>query len=49
MIDKQEEMVFQALGEASLCWNPKPSGQVFDSDECKKIGERLIRSLSQPN
>lgn len=39
-----EEMVFQALGEASMCWSEIPKG-VFDSDHAKEIGERLVADI----
>lgn len=38
------ELVFQALGYASLCWDPKPTG-VFDSAEATKVGDELLRTL----
>ena len=37
--------VFEALGEASMCWEPRPSTEVFDSIACKAVGERLIAAL----
>ncbi len=42
-IEEEElrEKVFTAIGEASMCWNPKPSG-VFDSSHAKEISEQLI-------
>lgn len=38
------EAVFQALGQASMCWNPKPEG-IFDSEEAAKIGDELIAKI----
>ena len=40
----KEELIFQALGAASMCWTGTPSG-VFDSTRCKQIGEELIAAL----
>lgn len=40
-----KELIFQALGEASMCWSEPPSG-VFDSTRAKAIGDRVIESLS---
>lgn len=39
-----EEVVFQALGHASMCWEPRPEG-VFDSQEASKVGNELLRTL----
>jgi guanyl-specific ribonuclease Sa len=43
-IDKMKELVFMAIGEASMCWEPTPSG-IFKSTKAKDIGERLVREL----
>jgi hypothetical protein len=40
----KEELIFQALGAASMCWSGTPSG-VFDSTRCKQIGDELIAAL----
>lgn len=37
--------VFQALGEASMMWEPRPSSQVFDTKGANKIGEKLVEEL----
>jgi hypothetical protein len=39
-----EEVVFQAIGHASMCWNPRPEG-IFDSAEASKVGRELITTL----
>lgn len=39
-----EELVFQALGEASMCWSEMPKG-VFDSDHAKEVGEKLLMAI----
>jgi hypothetical protein len=39
-----EEVVFQALGHASMCWTPRPEG-VFDDEEASKVGNELLRTL----
>jgi hypothetical protein len=39
-----EEIVFQALGHASMCWNPRPEG-LFDSEEASRTGNELLRTL----
>jgi len=35
-----KEMIYQSIGEASMCWEPTPTGE-FDSDRAKQIGDRL--------
>jgi hypothetical protein len=36
------DVVFQALGAASMCWDPRPSNQVFENQEAKDIGDKVI-------
>lgn len=38
--------VFQALGTASLCWSPPPTGQ-FDTEQAIWVGEGLLRYIYQ--
>ena len=33
--------VFQAIGQASMCWNPRPSNQTFCPEEAEKIAVDL--------
>ena len=35
-----------ALGEASMCWKPRPSDQEFDSSKAKEIGDDLCAYLA---
>ena len=37
----REDVVFQGLGEASVCWSETPKG-VFDSTKAKEIGETIM-------
>jgi hypothetical protein len=37
--------IYEALGKASMCWNPRPSTAVFDSTECKKVGDELVAAI----
>lgn len=47
--------VFEAIGEASMCWEPKPGSQVFAPEKasdiavklCFKIAEELEKSIKQ--
>ena len=38
------EAVMQAMGFASMCWEPRPTG-VFDSEKAEMAGEELIAFL----
>jgi hypothetical protein len=40
-----ETIVFESLGEASTCWIPPPSDQVFDSRQATAIGEELLAEI----
>jgi hypothetical protein len=42
------EAIYQALGKASMCWDPRPTG-VFDSEAAKKVGEELEELLGKPS
>ena len=37
-------IVFEALGEASMCWDPIPAG-VFNSSRAKEIGDRVVAEI----
>lgn len=39
-------MIFQALGEASMCWSETPHG-VFDDTKAIKIGDELINKIER--
>jgi hypothetical protein len=45
-MDQLEAMVFQVLGQASMCWSEKPGG-VFDSEQAMRIGYTLINAMVQ--
>lgn len=36
-----DEVINQAIGEASMCWHTTPSG-LFDSDAAKRVSENLL-------
>lgn len=38
---KLKELIGVAVGEASMCWNPRPGVQVFDSSKASEIVDRL--------
>lgn len=37
--------VFEAVGHASLCWNPRPDG-VFDTAEAEKVAVGLCFTIA---
>lgn len=41
-----EEAVFQALGEASMCWSKTPSG-VFEDVRVIEIGNKLVAAIME--
>lgn len=51
-MNRLQELIFIALGEASMCWSERPSG-VFESDRAVEIGNKLIQdillALEEPN
>jgi 2'-5' RNA ligase len=42
-----ESIVHQAIGEASMCWDPLPSSQVFDATAAHEIAIRLIDAIAK--
>lgn len=42
-----EELVFQALGAASMCWENPAGAGVFESDRAKEIGDELLARLRE--
>jgi hypothetical protein len=40
-----ETIVFESLGEASMCWNPSTGDAVFDSTRAEAIGDRLLAEI----
>jgi hypothetical protein len=41
-----EEVVFQGLGEASMCWSETPKG-VFDSEHATRIGNEIMQAIKE--
>lgn len=39
--------VMIALGAASMCWEPRPSTEVFMPETCIAIGEELLEFLEK--
>jgi len=38
--------VFEAIGEASMCWNPRPGNQVFASEQASDVAVRLCFKIA---
>ena len=43
-MNKLEELIYQAIGEASMCWDETPKG-VFDSSNAERISEELLKNI----
>lgn len=42
IIEKLSSQIGESLGAASMCWIPRPSKQVFDTDTIKLVNNRVI-------
>ena len=40
---------FENMGAASMCWNPKPSTEVFDAELCSNYVMKLLFKIAQEN
>ncbi len=40
------QAVFEAVGEASMCWNPRPGQEVFDSEHASKVAVDLCFKIA---
>ena len=43
---KMYHAVFEAIGEASMCWEPKPGNQVFASEQASDVAVRLCFKIA---
>lgn len=39
--------VFEAIGEASMCWNPRPSNEVFAPEQASAVATRLCFKIAE--
>lgn len=46
--ERLRSLIFQSLGEASVCWESMSGTGVFDSDRARNIGERLCAEFGLP-
>lgn len=42
-----KEKVFQTIGSASMCWEPRPGDQVFKTEEARAIGDKLCEDIQR--
>jgi len=42
-----ESIIQESIGQASMCWNPRPSTEVFNSDEALKVSKELLVTIHQ--
>lgn len=45
MENKLKEVVYTAIGKASMCWLPNTGSLEFDGTEAIKIGDKLIKDI----
>ncbi len=45
-LEKLAEIVYQGLGEASMCWSETPKG-VFDSGNAARIGGEIMQAIRE--
>ena len=38
--------VYEAIGAASMCWNPRPSNEVFDSERASNLAINLCFKIA---
>lgn len=44
--EELKKIVFEALGEASMCWSETPKG-VFESTRAEEIGNRVMEAIKE--
>jgi len=45
---QMRQAIFEAIGEASMCWSNIDKAGVFESTRAQDIGERLVKTLAVP-
>ena len=43
--DTVQSLFLEALGGASMCWEPRPSTEVFKADEAKSIADEMLPKI----
>lgn len=46
MIDNLRTLIFEALGEASMCWEYPEKAGVFQSERAQQIGNKLLEEIN---
>ena len=46
MTDNLRTLIFEALGEASMCWEFPEKAGIFQSDRAEQIGNRLLEEIN---
>lgn len=46
MTDNLKTLIFEALGEVSMCWEFPEKAGIFQSDRAEQIGNRLIEEIN---
>jgi len=44
---KMYHAVFESIGEASMCWKPRPGKEVFQSEQASDIAIRLCFKIAE--
>jgi hypothetical protein len=47
ILNDWETLIMQAIGEASMCWSDVDKAGIFDSEEAKQIGQRLLQAIKK--
>jgi hypothetical protein len=47
IVPSLREVVFQALGAASVCWDDIEKAGVFQSEKAKEIGDALVAWIEE--
>jgi len=47
ILNDWQEMIMQAIGEASMCWEHINKAGTFDSAKAEEIGNRLLKNIKK--
>lgn len=45
--DEMYQSVFESIGAASMCWKPRPGGEVFQSEQASDIAVKLCFKIAE--
>jgi hypothetical protein len=43
-VDDLKTLIFTSIGEASMCWSPRPTGE-FSSEEASQVADKLLNAV----